>query len=51
VFHLDATLLGSTSLMGGDALTDSNGVTYAVLFVEHQTLENTVAVVCRPPSS
>jgi hypothetical protein len=51
VFHLDGAMLSSTSLMSGDSLTDSNGVTHAVLFVERQTLENTVAVVCRPPGS
>ena len=49
VFHLDATPLASTHLMAGDTLTDSESVTYQVLFVERQTLNNTVAVVCRPP--
>jgi hypothetical protein len=51
VFHLDAGPLGSTSIMAGDTITDANSVTYLVLFVERQTLHNTVAVVCRPPGA
>jgi hypothetical protein len=48
VFHLDAAPLASASLTAGDTLTDSQSVTYAVLFVERQTLNNSVALVCRP---
>jgi hypothetical protein len=51
VFHLDGTTLGSTVVAAGDSLTDANSVTHAVLFVERQTLKNTVVVVCRPPGS
>ncbi|MCI0335637.1 MAG: hypothetical protein L0228_20705 [Planctomycetes bacterium] len=49
VFHLDAGPLANTTLMAGDSLTDGASVTYQVLFVERQTLNNTVAAVCRPP--
>jgi hypothetical protein len=49
VFHLDATLLASTQLMAGDTLTDAQSVTHQVMFVERQTLENTIVVVGRPP--
>jgi hypothetical protein len=31
----------------GDTVTDEDSVTYAVLFVERETLDNTLAVVCR----
>jgi hypothetical protein len=48
VFHLKAEPLVSSTLAAGDTLTDAQSVIYAVLFVEQQTLENTVAVVCRP---
>jgi hypothetical protein len=51
VFHLEGTILGSVNLASGDAVTDSNAVTHAVLFVERQTLDKTVVVVCRPPGS
>jgi hypothetical protein len=51
VFHLDAAPLATTELMAGDTLTDANGRTYLVLFVERQSLGNTVAVVCRPPAA
>ena len=51
VFHLDGIPLATTTLMAGDTLTDANSMTYLVLFVERQTLNNTVAVVCRPPGS
>jgi len=50
VFHLDGAPLANTQLTAGDTLTDSNGNTHLVLFVERQTLNNTVAVVCRPPA-
>jgi len=49
VFHLDGTDLASTHLMAGDTLSDAQSVTHQVLFVERQTLNNTVVVVCRPP--
>lgn len=49
VFHLDAAPLASTTLVAGDTISDAAMRTYQVLFVERQTLENTVAVVCRPP--
>ena len=49
VFHLGGTELASTHLMAGDTLTDANSVTHQVLFVERQTLHNTVVVVGRPP--
>jgi hypothetical protein len=49
VFHLDNGPLASTQLIAGDTLTDADDITYQVLFVERQTLNNTVAVVCRPP--
>jgi hypothetical protein len=49
VFHLKGAPLASTSLMAGDYITDSHGVSSMVLFVERQTLNNTVAAVCRPP--
>ena len=49
VFHLDGTPLVNTQLAAGDELTDANGVTYLVLFFERQSLNNAVAVVCRPP--
>jgi hypothetical protein len=47
VFHLEGTNLASKTLLGGDAITDSHGVTYQVLFLERQMLNNTIAVVCR----
>ena len=51
VFHLDAAPLATTTLTAGDALTDSHGQSYLVLFTERQTLGNTVAIVCRLPGS
>jgi hypothetical protein len=48
VFHLDGAPLASTNMMSGDTLTDSNAVTHQVVFVERQTLNNSVAVVTRP---
>jgi hypothetical protein len=51
VFHLDAAPLESATLMAGDTLTDAESVMHEVLFVERQTLKNTVAVVCRPSGS
>jgi hypothetical protein len=48
VFHLDATLLAVTTLVAGDVITDASSETYDVLFVERQTLNNTVLAVCRP---
>jgi hypothetical protein len=49
VFHLDASPLVNTTLMAGDTITDAQMVTHQVLFVERQTLGNTVVAVCRPP--
>ena len=51
VFHLDATLLASATLAAGDTITDALSVTYQVLFIERQTLDNTAAAVCRPPAA
>jgi hypothetical protein len=48
VFHLDATPLGAVALAAGDTITDALSDTYQVLFVERQTLNNTVLAVCRP---
>jgi uncharacterized protein YgbK (DUF1537 family) len=50
VFHLDATSFSSSTVLVGDLITDVHAVTYNVLFVERQTLTNTLAVVCRPPA-
>jgi hypothetical protein len=49
VFHLDATNFATSTVQVGDQITDAHAVTYSVLFVERQTLANTLAVVCRPP--
>jgi hypothetical protein len=51
LFHLDSAPLLSIPLAAGDSIVDGLDVTYSVLFVERQTLNNTVAVVCRPPES
>jgi hypothetical protein len=48
VFHLDNALLASATLAAGDTITDAGSETYQVLFVERQTLNNTVLAVCRP---
>ena len=48
VFHMDATLFESASLAAGDTISDITGTSYTVLFVEWQTLKNTVVAVCRP---
>jgi hypothetical protein len=50
VFHLDTTPLSATELMAGDSITDADGATHLVLFIERQTLGNTAAAVCRPPA-
>jgi hypothetical protein len=47
VFYLDGTNLAAKVLGTGDVVTDANSVTYQVLVYERQTLNNTVAVVCR----
>jgi hypothetical protein len=47
VFHLDGANVASKILGTGDVITDAHGVTYNVLVYERQTLNNTVAVVCR----
>ncbi len=49
IFHLDNTALASTTISAGDTITDANTISYLVVFVERQTLNNTIAVVCRPP--
>jgi hypothetical protein len=33
--------------VAGDVIPDSQGVIYQVVFCERQTLNNTIAVVCR----
>ena len=48
VFHLAAALLAAATLAAGDTITDAGSKSYQVLFVERQTLKNTIAVVCRP---
>jgi hypothetical protein len=48
VFHLEAALLAAVTLAAGDTIVDAGSKTYQVLFVERQTLQNTVAVVGRP---
>jgi hypothetical protein len=47
VFQLDGTNVAPKILGLSDTITDVGGVTYQVLFYERQTLNNTVAVVCR----
>ena len=51
VFHLDAAPLSSATLAAGDTITDAASNVHQVLFVERQTLQNTVAAVCRPPAA
>ena len=51
VFHLDGEPLVDTALAAGDSITDADSQTHQVLFVERQTLKNTVAAVCRPPGA
>jgi len=48
VFHLDASALSGVSVAAGDSLTDQNSISYTMLFVEHQSLNRTIAVVGRP---
>jgi hypothetical protein len=50
VFHLDGGPLAFTQLVAGDVVTDAESVTYSVLFVERQTLDNSVVTVCRLPA-
>ncbi len=47
VFYLEGTNLASTALGLDDVITDAGSVVYQVVFYERQTLNNTVAVVCR----
>jgi hypothetical protein len=47
VFHLDGAPLAGVVLAAGDVITDAGSQDFQVLFVERQTFENTVAVVCR----
>ena len=49
VFHLEGTSLGANILTAGDIITDAHSLTYQVLFFERQTLNNTIALVCRQP--
>jgi hypothetical protein len=51
VFHLDAAPLIGATLAAGDTITDAGSNVHQVLFVERQTLNNTVAAVCRPPAA
>jgi hypothetical protein len=51
VFHLDGVALANTELVAGDSITDGDGQTHQVLFVERQSLGGTVAAVCRPPGA
>jgi hypothetical protein len=51
VCYLDGEPLASTTLAAGDTITDGDSQTHEVLFVERQTLEGTVAAVCRPPAA
>jgi len=48
IFYLEAAALAGVALAASDSMTDADGATYSVLFVERQTLESTIAVVCRP---
>lgn len=48
VFHLDGTPLAGTLLAVGDTVTDASSHSYVVLFIERQSLDTTVVVVCRP---
>lgn len=48
IFYLEAVALAGIALAASDSLTDADGATYSVLFIERQTLESTIAVVCRP---
>lgn len=50
VFHLDGEPLAGASLSAGDSLTDGDSTAHEVVFVERQTLENIVVVICRPPA-
>lgn len=50
VFHLDAAPLTNATLSAGDTLTGADATVYEVLFVERQTLNRTVAAVCRATS-
>jgi hypothetical protein len=51
VFHLDAAPLANATLAAGDSITDAAAAIHQVLFVERQSLKNTVAAVCRPPAA
>jgi hypothetical protein len=48
VFHLDGASLAAVALAAGDVIVDGDSATYQVVFVERQTLESAIAVVCRP---
>ena len=40
--------LAAVTLAAGDTITDANSNDYHVLFIERQSLNNTVLAVCRP---
>jgi hypothetical protein len=48
VFHLNAVSLTGKVLASGDTLADSASQQYQILFVERQSWNNIVVVVCRP---
>lgn len=48
IFHLDALYLDTTAVAVGDTLVDGNSVSYQVMFVERQTLNNIVVAIGRP---
>ncbi len=50
VIHLNAVFLTGRVLASGDTLTDSASQQYQILFVERQSWNNIVVVVCRPTS-
>jgi len=47
VFHVDATSLEGRRPSAGDAISDSGGTHYNVLFCERQTIGNTYVLVAR----
>ena len=48
IFHLDAVFLDGAVVAAGDSLVDGESVTYQVVFVELQTLNNIVVAIGRP---
>jgi hypothetical protein len=47
VFHVDASQLAGRNPAAGDAISDSNGVHYNLIFCEKQTIGNTYAMIVR----